>query len=216
MKDHIRFTDTGTREPSGARIFRLTAYKSGREVAHVLARSGLAYAQTLRHHADPKAKPRSAEPIPEGVYSIGQPETDAGSWGKPGLAGHWMSIPPHPDYPLVGGRSAFGIHPDGAAPGSLGCTVTRTVADWRRVRYWREKLGLDTLIVDYGFGKVPKLDNPPVPAEYPTVPVMMDGAVVGKALIIDGTSYPSMALLAKLMCKQLSWDSDENTVILSE
>lgn len=213
MNDQIRMTPVGTREPSGFRVFRYTLYREGREVDHLFGRSGLASHQTLRGHKDKKSKPGCAEPLPEAVYHLGYPEyePDYETWPE-GLDDRWMALTPSRSTPLVGGRGAFGAHPDGAAPGSLGCAATYTQSDWEKMAEWRRE-GQLLFIVDHGLGLVPALPPVPPAAEYPTANIELDGKLVGTGLIIDGKVYPAAtAVAAMLGLKIEGWDGKTKTV----
>lgn len=215
MEDHIRFTRTHQRDSHGLETFKFTAYKNGEEIGHILGRSGLAGCQKFRGYDDPRSTPGCAEPLPEAVYDMGAPEIEAkGGEGWPaGIDGHWIPLTAQKRYRLVGGRGAFGAHPDGAGPGSLGCTVTRSVGDWKRLAQWWKE-GLRTLVVDHGLGKVPPLPELPPSPQFNTARVELDGKVIGSALLVDGVSYASMSVVAAITGKKMKWKAKTKTVSL--
>lgn len=218
MKNHIRFTNTGKREPAGFRVFQFTAYKDGKEVGRLSGRSGQAAWQLLRGYNDPRSTPGCGEPLPEGEYNLGLPEREAGGPGAQGWAaglnGRWMPLTPRQT--LVGDRGDFGCHPDGAAPGSLGCTVTYSNESWEEVVRWRTELGLSLFVVDYGLGLVEPLKDAPPPEE-PRAKVLDEhGTEIGGALLINGVAYPDMKTLAALCEVKLRWDGAAKTITVKQ
>jgi hypothetical protein len=124
---------------------------------------------------------------------------------------------------LVGGRSAFEIHPDAnrlTSPGSAGCPCTITTEDWGRVAYWVAELKARTFYVDWGLGKVRlpaghKLDSAESEPSTKTTTVNLDGKKIGEALLIDGTSYLSAVTVAKLLGLGHAWDAKTKTLELT-
>lgn len=89
--------------------------------------SGAKNCQVLRKPNDPRSTAGNREPIPQGVYRIGDIEWANGkdnynaSWG-PGLGPVWVALSAQ----FSDDRSAFGMHLDENidwAPGSAGCVV---------------------------------------------------------------------------------------------
>ena len=209
LSKHIRFRpkkhSNGSlqKEPNGLIKFTFDIIEDGELLESIDGCSGLGDYQRLRAYDDKNAKPGSAEPLPEGIYNIGPDEYDkAGIWPA-GLAGRWMDLLPAKGFALAGGRSAFGLHPDGNAPGSLGCACPYTISRWERVVQWWHK-GFKILVVDHGLGKVPKINK--VTKEETGV-VELDGQIIGKVMIHEGTSYMSATAIAKLLKVNLVWDN---------
>lgn len=161
MKPELRLTDTGTTEQGGLRIFALDLYVNGQVKKQWLVNSGQPDSQTKLTYNDPHSYSGDMRPIPEAVYNIGSLEFAGGkfdwndSWG-PGLGDFWANIKP------VGGetkRRAFGFHWDEnrrRSPGSAGCVVFATKKDVESFVAMMRKYDPEQLVVDYGFGTVPK------------------------------------------------------------
>lgn len=99
--------------------------KIGTEIFNVA--SGAKNCQVLRKPSDPRSVPGNREPIPQGIYTIGDIEWADGkdnynaSFG-PGLGPVWVALTAR----FSDDRSAFGFHLDDNidwAPGSAGCVV---------------------------------------------------------------------------------------------
>lgn len=160
VKPHLLLTRTGKRDQHGLEILQLQRFKDGVPMGVLTAYSGSHRNQAFRRGVDSKA--RSNEPLPEGLWSIGDIDWAAGkdnyqaSWG-PGLGAAWVPI----TYQAPGrtGRSAIGFHLDenvNSAPGSAGCVVFRTKADLQQFLAWLRSDDPRQLYVDWGLGSCPK------------------------------------------------------------
>ena len=100
---------------NGLIAFRLGLWVNNKEIASLHVNSGAPGLQSksdFRTFQDPKSRPGSSEPIPEGEYNLTNPEfatpnSYSGSWGA-GLGPVWIDIRPK----RAGQRSAFGFHLD--------------------------------------------------------------------------------------------------------
>lgn len=212
-------------ELGGLVIFKLQLMHPEVRGKFVYVNSGQASNQKFRAHDDPKAKPGSYEPLPEGRYAISDPiyRSPTETWPQ-GIGDRTMPLTPL-DF-LVGGRSAFEIHPDANrpwAPGSAGCPTTENTEDWDRVAYWVKVLGAKVLYVNYGLGKVklPKGNPAPVTTTPPEksgdqslIPVKRGLKELGKAKVENGVSYPTLSLIAALNGEKTDWNPDEKVIYL--
>jgi lysozyme len=92
--------------------------------------SGQGYAQEFRKPSDPRSRPGSMQPIPQGRYTLGSEEWAGtpGDWTKsfgPGLGPWWVAL----TATFSDDRSAFGFHSDYGPEGSAGCVVFQTRSD---------------------------------------------------------------------------------------
>jgi hypothetical protein len=132
--------------------------------------SGTRGAQRLSLAAD--SPTGSGEPVPEGRYWLGDPDTlkngnginwasgqpgvYSGTWG-PGLGPAWIGV--HPMKGLITARSSIGIHLDenwSTSPGSAGCIVAITLERLKMIHKWfiGHKDWPQILVVDYNLGSV--------------------------------------------------------------
>ena len=156
---HLRLTQT-TRRDGSLVMLCLERVKDGIPMDELLVVSGGPRNQFFRRGKDSKAK--SMEPLPEGVYSVGQIEFKngkdnyAGTWGE-GLGPVWIGI----EYIRPGKteRSALGIHLDenvSYAPGTAACIGIRSIDDLKKLVRWLRMDDPQTLLVDWGLGTCPK------------------------------------------------------------
>lgn len=187
-KAELRLTDTGNEESQGLKILALDLYVDGNIRQTWRVNSGAPGRQNLRKYTDPKAASGSLEPIPEGIYNIGNLEFAGGkfdwvgSWGS-GLGDLWASIT---YYKGETGRSSFGFHLDenrGWAPGSAGCVVFRTKADAESWVQAMRKYDPAQMVVDWGLGSVPAAPKPDVKPAVPPKVVQIPTPVIKKNTI---------------------------------
>lgn len=158
---YLRLTDTGNREANGLRILGLDLYVDGKIIETWMVNSGAPDAQELMTYNDRRSQPGDYRPIPEDVYLVGQLAFQGGkfdwadSWGS-GIGDFWAPIDREGG---VTNRGAFGFHLDenrSYAPGSAGCVVFPSRAEVERFVKAMRKYDPPKLIVDWGFGTVPK------------------------------------------------------------
>lgn len=232
MKTILRMTPGAA--ISGLIYFRLALWKGSEELAHWAVNSGQAGAQHLRTYEDKRSIPGNMEPIPEAVYPISRDLIWA---GKPGDYETWFSSALGPVLvdiyakgdTVAGYRGALRIHLDANradAPGTAGCPGLLTMSDLRAFVRAYETHRPEELVVDHGLGTVP---GPPGKAsEKPTIDptkptkvtnmatVTLNGKPVGEAEIREGTTYPTMATLARLLKLGVRWDGATKTVDLQD
>jgi hypothetical protein len=160
VKPRLVLTRTGKRDQHGLEILQLQRFNDGVPMGVLTAYSGGPRNQVFRRGVD--SRRGSGEPLPEGLWSIGDIDWKAGkdnysaSWG-PGLGAAWVPI----EYQAPGDteRSAIGFHLDEnviSAPGSDGCVVFRTKADLASFIAWLRSDNPRQLYVDWGLGSCPK------------------------------------------------------------
>lgn len=152
-----------TKHPSGKRSDGLVQLimeffdNRGQKYGQVLCISGVPSAQAFRTGKDSRAG--SLEPLPEGIYSVGNIEWAAGrdnyngSWGA-GLGPVWVGTDPT----FATARSAIGIHRDAGAIGTAGCIGISSDADLRECVRLLRLHDPRKLIVDYRLGSLPVSD----------------------------------------------------------
>jgi hypothetical protein len=153
MEQYLKLSWPG-RYLFGFRQLRLDFFNRTKRVDSTSALSGYASRQ-YEEFVDPVLDvSKSGRPIPEGIYTIGEPEYTEQSWG-PGLGHIWIALEPLAEY-QVNNRSAFGIHNDANrewSRGSAGCVVTWSDPDIERIAKWCEQTARPThLVVDWGLG----------------------------------------------------------------
>lgn len=208
-------------EESGLITFRLGLWVDDKEVAKWSVNSGARGAQLLRTYNDPKSRPGNLEPIPEREYKLGYVEFagEHGTWEtywSPALGPVWVSIfaPGDTDSKY---RGAFGFHLDAnraTSPGSAGCVVFRGMSELKSFIGFFEKHQPDLLVVDYGYGTVRKPPDLESTETQSMSRVTLNGDFIGYAEIRNGTTYPTMGTLAKLLDLGLEWDGKTKTVEL--
>lgn len=166
--------------------FRLAHWVGAEEVFACVTNSGQAGCQTLRTYGQRKAG--SGEPTPEYVYPLGDLEFAQGvtlpiTGDSPAYSGalgpFWMSIlSPYDlgDY-TKGNSGAFGVHMDWNrvwSPGSDGCQGIISISDGNRFINSVRANPPSKLVVDHGFGTVPKapsVSTKPLPTVEPVQPL---------------------------------------------
>lgn len=198
MSTTLRLTRTDRRDSRGGVVLELTRYAAdGTRLGVIEVCSGAPSAQHFRQAAE--SRPKSLEPVPEGVYVLGDLEWAGGvrgdyaaSWGE-GLGPVWTDVIPVPGNPTR--REAIGIHHDhnrAYAPGTAGCVGLPTLADVKTwAGWWKDTHGRPTgLVVDYGLGTVPS--GPSAPQRAPVVHYLKiyDHDGVRAAVMPDGKRVP--------------------------
>lgn len=156
----------GAADRRGLIHFRLAWWLRGTEKAHLPVVSGQPGAQVLRTAAE--ATPGRYEPIPEGVYRLGDADAPtgvnrtAGDFG-PGLGSIWVGVHPEAGF---GPERFIGIHEDAnssTSPGTAACLGAMSKKDMETIASWF--VGPDRpkqLVVDYARGTVPGAPRGPV------------------------------------------------------
>ena len=163
---YLRLTPGQATNQEGLLLLRLALWDQSREIDHVTAVSGQPGRQVLRRAID--SLPKSLEPIPEGEYTLGDPDADhgvnwasgqvgdlSGNWGA-GLGPVWIGIHPSNDNPSR--REALGIHLDANesySPGTSGCLGIQGTQRLQRLLEWFSGPNWPRrLQVDWGLGTV--------------------------------------------------------------
>lgn len=150
----LRLTPGGKLNPQGLIPFRLGWWLRGVEVKRMVVVSGAPGRQYLRTAAE--ARIGRSEPIPEGVYLLGDSDGPVNvqepSWG-PGLGAVWIGVHPLDGY---GPERYIGIHEDTGLPGTAACIGLKDRTAINQVAKWFEGPERPRmLVVDYAFGTVP-------------------------------------------------------------
>ena len=152
-KPYLLHTPTGKRDQWGFRSFllQLVNHSIAVDALHVISGSPAAQRRELVHPKDDFAG--SGNPIPEGIYRIGDlirmtvPERGVGYTKIP--------IDVLSEF-RVNNRGEFLFHDDenrAYAKGSLGCIVTYTIKDMDRIVSWcTQKARPNILVVNYKLG----------------------------------------------------------------
>lgn len=164
---------------NGLIVFNLRLREGKEVIDSVRVLSGQRYAQVLRRGFE--SPQGSAQPAPEGYYSVGTVEWASGkandyskSWGA-GLGPVWIAIEPK----MSTERSALGIHLDAnysAQPGTLGCLGVATMDGLKKLVTWFQdpRTRPQELTVNYGLGTVETAQVPlpevPAPRGYTPLP----------------------------------------------
>jgi hypothetical protein len=146
----VRVQRTGTKDRHGLERLLLQTYDAnGRLVYQTTVNSGVR-SQQGRFGPGGATGPRSYAPLPFGRYRIGG---EAPGDGTDGVGR--VFIPLNPTFP-TGGRGNFGFHWDAnraVKPGSAGCVVFETLADFNKFRDALRASGANELIVDQTMGQ---------------------------------------------------------------
>lgn len=174
MKPILKLIPTKKREMGGLIIFRLQLWAGGKLRQTWWVNSGQPGHQKLLTYADPESYSGDQRPIPEAVYRIGNLEFAGGafdwadSWGA-GLGDFWANIIRYANGKRKDTkRKNFGFHWDEnrrTSPGSLGCIVFATQDDVEDFVEYMRTFDPQELVVDYGFGTVPKIGPTQAKAE---------------------------------------------------
>lgn len=151
-----------TKHPSGKRSdgliqLHMEFYDDrGVKYGQVLCVSGVPSAQVFRTGKDSRAG--SLEPLPEGVWSVGNIEwisgkdSYVGSWGS-GLGPVWVGMTPL----FSTSRSAIGMHRDDGGIGTAGCVGISSTEDLKELVRLLRLHDPQRVIVDYNLGTIPKV-----------------------------------------------------------
>jgi hypothetical protein len=96
----------------------------------------------------------SCRPIPEGIYTVGEPVYEHPEDCDPAIGPDWIPLYPTTN---ISGRDGFLIHRDwnyAIAPGTAGCPAPMRHADMDRIVEAVADGEFVTLVVDYGYGVV--------------------------------------------------------------
>jgi hypothetical protein len=94
----------------------------------------------------------SFRPIPEGIYTLGEPVTEPVEDCDTAIGPDWIPLHPESD---VSGRDGFLIHRDWnytVSPGTAGCPSPLHHADMDVILKAVDRGEFDTIVVDYGYG----------------------------------------------------------------
>ena len=159
-KPRLCLSRTGKRDNRGLEILRLQRFNNSLPMGSLNVVSGIPGRQVFRK--GPASRTGSLEPLPEGLWSIGDIEWAnnkaddySGSWGS-GLGAVW--VPLAYQGPGSTEREAVGIHLDANAivsPGSAGCVTLNNLADLKTVVAWLRAGNPRELYVDWGLGTCP-------------------------------------------------------------
>ncbi|MGI0485611.1 hypothetical protein ACN4EK_09265 [Pantanalinema rosaneae CENA516] len=141
----LRVTLSSDLTETGERLLNLDLVVNGQVKQRLQAVSGKADVQHFRLGQASRANSR--EPLPQGMYTIGQVDR---AGGLPQAMGDTF-IPLAPQFAT--GRSGLGIHLDAdrpIGPGTIGCLALLTQADIDTVARFVSGYNVRTLIVDYG------------------------------------------------------------------
>lgn len=141
----LRVTLSPELTKTGERLLNLDLVVNGQVKQRLQAVSGKADVQNFRLGQASRANSR--EPLPQGIYTIGQID-QAG--GLPQAMGDTF-IPLSPQFST--GRSGLGIHRDAdrpVGPGTIGCLALLNQRDIATVASFVTTYNVRTLIVDYG------------------------------------------------------------------
>jgi hypothetical protein len=140
------FTSTDAFDEFGATIFQLTWDETTVQMI-----SGLPGYEPIHPHHDYAG---SFRPIPEGVYTLGEPVTEPLEDCDSAIGPDWIPLHPESD---IGGRDGFLIHRDWnytISPGTAGCPAPLHHADMDVILKAVDHGDFDTIVVDYGYGVV--------------------------------------------------------------
>jgi GH24 family phage-related lysozyme (muramidase) len=173
---YLRLTRTDKKDSFGCFILRLQYFKNGVAVEEMKMRSGQPSKQYFRKGVDSISG--SGEPLPEGRWRIENLFWAAGkdNWNASHGDGIGpVSVPLTYDGPGTTGRSAIVIHNDHnvktGKPGSVGCPVTWTLEDMRKVVGWLRDSDPKYLYADWNLGSCPPVGSPKSEPHSSTLPV---------------------------------------------
>lgn len=197
----------------GLIAFRFALWVGGKEVDHLATVSGQAYNQMLMTCGQRVSG--CGAPMGEGVYALGDPDaTRRINWAsgrvgdysasfKAGLGPIWTGVHSTKDYPCS--TTDFGIHfdwnADAGMPGTLGCQGLpcpgQSLAAGQRYVKWQTEYDVAFMVVDYGFGTVPR----PATAGKPIAPPILSYTKIfangGKVSAFRG-GQPATAMLVRV------------------
>lgn len=149
---YLKLTRTRQLNAEGLEWLNLDLMSHDKRCDRVLVYSGQAYAQNFNRPENDYSG--SMNPIPEGVYQIGEMEYAPDTWGE-GLGQRYAPLDIIPQY-RANNRSAIGLHLDANrsySPGSAGCVVTPDNMTLDRVISWLDQKSKPRrLVVDYELG----------------------------------------------------------------
>jgi lysozyme len=162
--NYLRLTRTQEKDQFGCFVLRLQYFKNGQAIDEIKMRSGQSSKQYFRKGIDSISG--SGEPLPEGRWIIqdiwwaGGKDNYNASHGE-GIGP--VSVPLTYDGPDRTGRSAIVIHNDQNAnlgkPGSVGCPVTHSLSDMKKVITWLRDTDPRYLYVDWNLGSCPPVHH---------------------------------------------------------
>lgn len=142
------FTNTDRHDEFGGTIFLLKWGDTEIECV-----SGLPYRDPCHPSYD---YPGSCRPIPEGVYTVGDPVWERADECDPAIGPDWIPLAPTTE---ISGRDGFLIHRDWnytVSPGTAGCPAPMRHQDMGRIVQAVQEHEFDTLVVNYGYGSLPE------------------------------------------------------------
>lgn len=156
-KPFLLHTWTGTHDQYGFKIFLLRFVNGNEVVDQIKTISGIPAAQKRGLLKPEDDFPGSGNPIPEGIYKVGS--VISMSAPERGVGHTKIPVDVLPDF-RVNKRSEILFHDDfnrAQARGSMGCIVTYSDIDMKRIVSWcNQKSRPDMLVVDYNLGLLKK------------------------------------------------------------